>query len=94
MMFPLVLLLRYIPYSLPVHATQEFLSFKMHTCTCLFLVLVGSVTTELQSIFIQNSMALVWPDFGTIIGDQVHARWLLETSSATSCTLVVKVGKN
>jgi hypothetical protein len=23
---------------------------------------------------------------------EVHARWLLETSSATSCTLVVKVG--
>jgi hypothetical protein len=54
---------------------------------------LGRLCNHRTTIYIHSKTVRLWFDLILgIIGDQVHARWLLETSSATSCTLVVKVG--
>jgi hypothetical protein len=53
------------------------------------LGLVGSKKTKPNPCLCK--IVQVWLDL--IFGDQVHPRWSFETSSATSCILVVKDGK-
>jgi hypothetical protein len=53
------------------------------------LGLVGSLKTKPNPCLCK--IVQVWLDL--IFGDQVHTRWSFETSSATSCILVVKHGK-